>query len=414
MAQRYNRRRAMKALALIAAMATMAGCGTPAPSPNPPNRTKQPDKPLTDRAMELAHHQNRFGWRVATALTAEAPGENFFMSPSSIAEAFGMATLGASGKTLAEMSPLVFPQDGPMAVKELGASRNRTIKDLQLLSANSIWIRDGLQVLESYLQSTKKEYGAEIRYLDFGDPNAPNVINAWIAQATKNKIEKMIESIPDAMGLYLINAVYFKAAWQDKFDPVATRPMPFTKLDGKSTEAQMMSRSSRLPYFENERLQMVQIPYADGSVAAVFVLPKGDRDPRSLISAFAKEEDDLYARMRPNQGRVRIPRHKIEYEANLIEAMKSLGMKQAFVAGEADFSRIRSQKDLFIMEARHKAVIETNEEGSEAAAVTEIGIGVTSAPVGQPFDFLADRPFLFVIRDLKSGSNLFVGIVYSP
>lgn len=362
--------------------------------------------------------------RFAFALFAKTCGagetKNLFISPLSVSVALAMTYNGAGGKTAGEMADVLGFND--MALTELNASMcdlttvlETADSAVQLTVANSLWSRKGYEFLPDFIERTETFYEAEITSLDFADPGGPGVINGWVNRSTRGLIEKIVDAIhPDAR-LFLVNAIYFKGRWQAEFDPSLTRDHPFYLAGGEEQPQPMMTRAGSFRYAEDAGVQVVRLPYGSGRMGMYVFLP-GIADG---LAGFLKGLDDRVfaewmSKLATKQGDVTIPRFKIEYECGLVPALKALGMREAFAGGAADFSGM-SRGDLFISEVKHKAVVDVNEEGTEAAAVTSVEMRVTSVEAPKDrFTFVADRPFFFVIRDDETGSIVFMGAVYDP
>jgi serpin B len=216
--------------------------------------------------------------------------------------------------------------------------------------------------------------------------------------------------------MFLINAVYFKGQWQKKFDPAKTQLQPFHLADGKTKQTPMMAQSGNYPHFKGENFQAVSLPYGQGGAAMYLFLPNEGVSLNSFLGGLTFQNWQQWMNsFRNAPGDVKLPRFKMEYSRDLNNPLKALGMEVAFTQGKADFSGIREQKDLFISQVKHKAVLEVNEEGSEAAAATSVGMSTTSMRrEPERFNFIADRPFLLAIRDQQTGAILFLGAVFEP
>jgi serpin B len=216
--------------------------------------------------------------------------------------------------------------------------------------------------------------------------------------------------------MYLINAVYFKGQWQNKFDAARTQPQPFHLADGKTKQTPLMAQSGSYQYFKGENFQAVSLPYGQGGAALYLFLPNEGVSLSSWLGGLSFQNwQQWMTSFRNAQGDVKLPRFKMDYSRELNNALTALGMGVAFDRSKANFSGIREQKDLFISQVKHKAVLEVNEEGSEAAAATSVAIGMTSVRrEPERFSFIADRPFLLAIRDQQTGAILFLGAVFEP
>jgi serpin B len=291
----------------------------------------------------------------------------------------------------------------------------------QLSVANALWGQKGLEFLPDYLRLVKDSYGAGLSQVDFlKDAAAARVIiNAWVERETRDKIKNLIaEGVLDSSTrLVLTNAIYFKGKWAKPFETSRTLEEPFHLAGGREAKASMMRSREQYGYKETADYQAVKLPYAGDELSMVVILPKKvdglaavekGVTPTLLgkeLQRFGREDVDLT-----------LPRFKMAREFELSKVLGAMGMPDAFSAAAADFSGINGKKDLFISAVVHKAFVDVNEEGTEAAAATAV-VGVTSAaiPVTKPpVVFKADHPFLFVIRHEKSGAILFLGRVADP
>jgi len=346
--------------------------------------------------------------------------ENIFVSPLSVSVALSMALNGAAGKTAEEMA-------GVLGVSEVTLDElNRSMADLEtalenadsavaLTVANSLWSRKGFELRPDFLRKNTEFYRAETASLDFSDPGAPGVINGWVNKSTRGLIDKIVDSVSRETMLYLINAIYFKGRWQAEFDPSLTQDGVFHPAGGGEKQVPMMNQFGSFRYGEDPALQVVRLPYGGGRMAMYVFLPRTADGLGDLLRALDERSLGEWAgKLRSRAGDVSIPRFKIAYECALKPALQTIGMRTAFTGGEADFSNM-AEGDLYISEVKHKAVVDVNEEGTEAAAVTSVEIKATSveAPMDR-FAFVADRPFFFVIRDDATGALLFMGTLYDP
>ena len=375
---------------------------------------------LTSIDDRLLGGNSKFAFRLFKTTCGSGETENLFISPLSVSVALAIAYNGAAGKTAGEMADVLGFEGMELgqlnsSMLDLSTSLEEADSAVQLTVANSLWCRKGYDFLPDFIERTVTFYEAETASLDFADPEAPKVINGWVSRSTRGLIDRIIEAIhPDAR-LYLINAIYFKGRWQIEFDPSLSHEGTFRLAGGTEKEVPMMTRSGSFRYAENPGLQVVRLPYGSGRTAMYVFLPEA----ADGLSGFLEGLDDRVfadwmSKLSTREGDVTIPRFKIEYECGLVPSLKRLGMRDAFSASKADLSRI-SRERLFISEVKHKAVVDVNEEGTEAAAVTSVEIRATSAqPPGDRFTFVADRPFFFVIRDDATGSVLFMGSLYDP
>jgi serpin B len=375
---------------------------------------------LTSIDDRLLGGNARFAFGLFAKTCGSGEPKNIFISPLSVSVALAMTYNGAAGKTAAEMADVLGFRG--LDLMELNASMCDLTTTLeladsavQLTVANSLWTRQGYEFLPDFIERTETFYEAEVASLDFADPGAPAVINGWVNRSTRGLIDKIVDAIhPDAR-LYLINAIYFKGRWQVEFDPSFTHDRVFYLAGGAENSVPMMSRSGDFRYAEDGGVQVVRLPYGGGRLGMYVFLPQA----ADGLAGFLKELDDRaftgwMPKLASREGDVTIPRFKIAYECGLVPALQALGMREAFGASAADFSRM-SREELFISEVKHKAVVDVNEEGTEAAAVTSVEMRATSVEAPRDrFTFVADRPFFFVIRDDATGSIVFMGAVYDP
>ena len=336
-----------------------------------------------------------------------------FISPMSASLALSMTANGASGSTQREMlSALGFD----CTIKELN-EYNRSVMDLfasepegvELNAANSIWVSDVFPLKNSFSRKVRKNYDAVVTNLDFSDPASPSVINQWCSDNTAGRIDKMIEAIDPATQLYLLNALYFKGLWATPFDPALTHEDTFHG-DSNDSQVKFMHNKAYFPYYSGTEGSMVELPYGEeGNFVMDVLMPADGISVDDFVSALDKELlDKLSGSLQTDEIRLTLPSFKAEYEITLNDVLQRLGMKEAFTSS-ADFSAM-SKDNLMISEVKQKTFIEVNEEGSEAAAITSVGMMRTSLGP-EPFSFTVDRPFVFLIRERTSGTLLFMGIV---
>ncbi len=364
---------------------------------------------------------NEFGFNLFNHLLRQEAGKNVFFSPLSVSTALAMTYNGAAGETEQAMARTLKLHG--MSLAEINQSSAELLKllkssdpKIELAIANSLWARQGVKFKDDFLARNRQFFGAEVASLNFESPQATETINRWVSTNTKGKIAKIIDSISAQQVMFLINAVYFKGLWQQKFDKALTQDQPFHLLSGKQKPMPMMSQSGSYRYLRGDKFQAVSLPYGKGGANIYLFLPDPDSTLDNFLKTLSYQKWEQWMKgFRNTPGDVKIPRFKLDYESTLNNALKAMGMEVAFAQDRADFSRMRTERDLFISEVKHKAVVEVNEEGTEAAAATSVAIGVTSAmPTPQRFTFIADRPFLMAIRDQQTGAILFMGAVVEP
>jgi serpin B len=279
---------------------------------------------------------------------------------------------------------------------------------------NATWGQAGYSFLPAYLDTLALSYDAGLRILDFmADPEAARAtINAWVSAETADRIRDLLQpgTILPTTRLVLTNAIYFSAAWAEPFPKTATREGDFHLLDGSVVKAPLMSHRADFGYAAGDGYEAVELLYDGKELSMVVLLPAEGRFEEFEASLDAPKLTGILAALLPRDIQLTMPRFSSESELGLVETLRALGMSDAFTPGVADFSGIDGTRDLFISGVVHKAFVSVDEDGTEAAAATAVIIGIVSVP--QPVR--ADRPFIFLVRDIPTGAILFLGRVLSP
>lgn len=352
------------------------------------------------------------------------PG-NLFYSPYSLSSALAMTYAGASENTAAEMEKALHFTLGEethaafAALKE-GLEDLQKAGDVQLAVANSLWPLKGYPFLPAFLERVKSGYGAEIVPLDFagGTEESRQTINRWVEDKTRDKIKDLIApgNLDPLVRLVLVNAIYFKGNWASQFKPEQTVPADFFVAPDATVSVPTMAQTHRFPYAEFEDFQIVQLPYAGGGLSMLVVLPR-ENDGLWRVEDRLTPEHVRQWRERLSERAVRVflPKFKMTWGAvTLNKPLQALGMVDAFSETKADFSGMADSLERFqIGLVLHKAFVEVNEEGTEAAAATAVTMR-TFARFDPPPTFRADHPFVFLIQDARTGSILFLGRVADP
>ena len=347
---------------------------------------------------------------------------NIFISPLSVSMALGMTLNGADGKTATAMKNTLALQG--LAMPEINESYASLIKLLQeadpavkMKLANSIWIRDGFPVKQSFKETGRKFFEARIEALDFSDPNTPDIINQWVSDHTDQLIDGIIEGrIADEVVMYLINAIYFKGDWQHPFDPDDTKKREFTLQDGSQQKVAMMSQKDTLSAYISDEVQLLELPYGGGLFSMTLMMPASSQTSIDSFVTDGLTSENMQrwlssATVAPTD--ILLPSFEMEYKVSMNEILKAMGMGIAFVPGSANFTKISDSGKLFIDKVMHKSFVAVDEEGTEAAAATSVSIGLTSAgPQARSIHF--NRPFVFVIRERTSDAILFMGVMRNP
>ena len=349
----------------------------------------------------------------------EEPGKNIFISPFSISTALSMTTNGAAGQTLENMRATLKISDLPMDqvnndFKTLLEVLPKLDPQTKLKLAQSIWPQTDYPVLNEFLKLNENYYSSQIHPVDFRADlqGAIDKVNLWVKNHTDGVIEEVLTELPGSVVMLLVNAIYFKGNWKAKFDPELTSTMPFYTPGGETVVQMMHIPEGSFPYYENELFQAVDMPYGDSTFSMTVFLPKEEKTVEEVIAALSPENYQLWLSKFTNRNLdLYFPKFKMEYGAQLKRPLSDLGMGLAFSDG-ADFSKMIEGGGVKIDDVIHKAFVEVNEEGTEAAAATVVIIVETSVQV--PILFKADHPFFFVIRDNKTHSILFMGKLLNP
>ena len=406
----------------------------------------KPVQPSNEDVQQVARASNTFAWALYARLV-EGSGKNVFFSPSSLHTALAMTYAGAQGRTAEQMqAALSLPTDQHFQHIEQEQPRARGTKivdvpwpqahlhraygDLlaalradeetphELRTANALWGQKGYPWRAEFLKTTQDNYGAGLEEADFkADTEAARkTINAWVEKQTKDKIKDLLApgALDSLTRLVLTNAVYFKGSWAKPFKEDWTRDEPFKLAADKTVTAAMMHQTDRFPYAQTDLAQILSLPYAGDEVSMIVFLPKAV-DGLADVEAWLAEAgpDEALGELREMKLDVALPKFTMTWMAQLNEPLAAMGMTDAFTSRAADFSGMseRAKDDgLHISAVIHKAFVDVNEEGTEAAAATAVAIATTSIPPS----FRADHPFAFIIRHNTTGAILFVGRVLNP
>jgi serpin B len=376
---------------------------------------------LTTAESQLVDADNRFAFKLFREVNAEEDAAaNVFISPLSVGMALGMAYNGAAGATRDAMQATL--ELGGLTLQDVNESYQSLIQLLRDLDprveftlANSIWVRDGITPVPDFIALNQQYFDAQVAALDFDDPGAAGTINAWVNEATRGRITEIVSPpIDPASIMFLINAIYFKAAWTYQFDRGHTKPEPFLQPDGSEVTVQMMASDGEMPvrsHWEPD-LFVLDLGYGGGAYSMTIVVPQDPAAIESLATSVTREQWNAWvAGLDSTESLVGLPRFTLEYDITLNDALKALGMDVAFDPNAADFTNLYAgPQRAYISRVKHKTFVDVNEEGTEAAAVTSVEVGVTSAPQA----LVVNRPFLFAIRENLSGTILFMGKIIRP
>jgi serine protease inhibitor len=390
----------------------------PSPQPTEVSRPKSTQPKAVN--PKLVDANTRFGFKLFQEIQKQAnASENTFISPSSIAIALAMTYNGANGDTQTAMNQALHLngmslEDLNRGHEDLKAALEGSDPKINLKIANSLWARQDVTFNPDFLRQNQNFYKAKVSVLDFKDPDSVGRVNNWVRRNTSGKIPKILDRINPDEFLYLVNAVYFKGSWSVPFEKSATTPKPFTLASGGTKNAPLMRRSAKFSYYENDQFQAVSLPYGSGRWSMYVFLPNAKSNLTDFSKTLTSENWDKWLNsFQKRQGSLELPKFKTNFDISLKQALSAIGMEPAFNSN-ADFSKL-SDRAAAISQVKHKTFVEVNEEGTEAAAVTAVGIVATSArPIDEPFNMVVDRPFFCAIRDNQTGTVLFMGNIQDP
>ena len=429
---RSNRRSPFTTSATAVGLAALAvaGCNGATDPDDRPAPIEALPRDLTADEQLVVGASNRFGFDLLARLAADEPGQNHFTSPFSAHAALTMALNGARDSTLDAMRDVLgytTAAGTPPTIEEIDAAYAGLADLLLDLDervrfdvGNSVWYERTFPFRDEYVTTVRDAFDARVEALDFADPAAPDAINAWVDEATDGRIQEMVESIDPAEVLFLLNAIYFKGRWTDRFDPDDTYDADFRLEDGTTTTVRMMRREDgEHGLHVGADATIVDLPYGGGAFRYTVVLPPEGGSVAGLVADLdADTWQGWMAGLGTSDNPVHMPRFELEWEKGLGDALKTLGMEIAFVPGRANFGGMLAEgldpqapgTDLHITRVKQKTFVSVNEEGTEAAAATSVGVGTTSAPI----PVVVDRPFLVAIRERLSGTIFFLGVVTDP
>jgi serine protease inhibitor len=383
------------------------------------SHTNEPDS-LLKSTREIVSSDNDFGIEIfKSVLQKEADSSNVFISPVSISLALAMTYNGAEGTTKEAMETTL--KKSGYSIDEI----NQLYKNLMqgLLSvdpkvtleiANSIWYRQGFEVIPDFINVNRNYFKAEVNALDFNSPNSVLTINNWVSDNTNNKIDKIINEIPGDAVMYLINAIYFKGTWTYEFDKGKTTDRTFTLMNDSTVDLPFMEQETDLNYQYNDLFSAVELPYGKANYSMIVLLPNYGKTINDIIAGLNSDAWNSWTHSFTLQDVVvRLPKFRFQFKEKLNDALTDMGMGIAFTDA-ADFSKINDNSGLKISKVLHKTFVEVNEEGTEAAAVTSVEIVLTSAEGPFVLFFDVNKPFLFIIREKESNAIIFIGRVMNP
>jgi serine protease inhibitor len=402
------------ALLIVAYIVTfpLIGCKQTATKEN-----KASDQSAANVDKNLINSNTDFALKIFKELSNEDKNKNVFISPISISLSIAMAYNGAKGQTQQEIAKTLGFENYTIdklnsSFKVLLSSMGNIDQMVQLYTGNSIWTRNDFSIEKNFTDLTKNYYNASIYNEDFNNPDTAGKMNSWISDATKAKISNIVDpkELKNAV-MFLINAIYFKGQWTDKFNSENTKEDDFFLIDKSVKKVQMMSNNKKYNYYEGNNFQLLRMPYGRDKIAMYILLPKKDINIDDFLNSLSRDLLSKYiSEALNNEVMLKFPKFNISYGTkSLVEPLKNLGMVTSFIKDQADFSGIAPK--MFISQIDHKAIIEVNEEGTVAAAATSIHFGATAI---RPVEFIVNRPFILFIIDDRTGNILFTGKILEP
>jgi serpin B len=369
---------------------------------------------LSANSAKRVSQDNEFAFDLFKKTLTTSKETNVFISPLSVSIALGMAWNGANGQTRTEMETALKMSGMTVSdINEYYKVMQSTLPSIdpttKLSIANSLWYRTGFPVKTSFLKVNTDYFNAYVKEMDFSKAWAVDTINNWCSAKTNKMIPSVLTEIPSEIVMYLVNAVYFKGIWRKKFDKANTKEANFTNELGNTMKVNMMYQKDTFAYKSDAYAQYLDMPYGNKAFSMTVILPADGKTTSDVLSSLTVEKwNSIISYMPTSEVEVYLPRFNNKNNLSLIPPLQSMGMNLAF-SDNADFTNI-ADANLLISSIKHVTNIEVTEQGTEAAAVTIIGVGVTSMPIKPPTPvFNVNKPFLYVIREKSTGVILFIG-----
>lgn len=368
-----------------------------------------------ENGAEIVAKNNEFAFEIFKKIEAENQETNTFFSPVSLSLALAMTYNGAETTTKQAFENTLFYTD--FSREEINFVNKNLIEHLfddssgsLFKIANSIWMNEDFTIKQSFINVVENNYFAKASSLDFSDANSVKQINNWVTDNTEETITKIIDETNSNAIMYLINAIYFKGIWKNKFDENNTQKLPFTNKNETKNVATMYLKQ-KIDFFENDVFSAVKLPYKEDKFSMTIFLPKNDKNLENIYENLTQENwKNWNTDFKSKELSILLPKFKFSYQQKLNEILKNSGLNNAF-SNEADFSGL-ANIDSEISNVLQKTFIDVNEKGTEASAVTVVEVGVTSA--GTVSKFEVDKPFLFIITENNTNSICFIGKINMP
>ncbi len=373
------------------------------------------------KAAGLIESDNLFALDLFKEVYSSEEADNFMISPLSVAIALGMAYNGADGETKNAFEESL--RLSGFSRHEINEIHGDLIKHLlkadpevTIEIANSIWLNQIFSLRKEFADTNRYYYDAEINSLNFSDPGSVDIINNWVSEKTHEKIKTIINQIPPLTAMYLINAIYFNGTWKYEFNEDDNRPINFMFEDGSTGEVEAMRLQKDLAYHDADKYRITELPYGNNKYTMMIFLPKSGYGLSDINEDMNIENLNEWTNaLQEAEIKLHMPKFKFEYESLLNDVLKETGLGVAFT-DKAEFPlMVGESDDLYLSRVIHKTFVDVNEKGTEAAAVTAVEVGVTSAgPDTSVISFIVDKPFLFVIREKTSNALVFMAKVGKP
>lgn len=385
-----------------------------------PAQVTPTDKINIIEAKTVTEANNQFALNFYSQ-AAQNSNENLFFSPTSIATAFVIAYEGARGDTAEEIqNAFGFSKDDNKRRSEfesLYKNLNEENEWYKLNMANALWIAQGFEPISDYVDIAKTYYDSHVQNVDFITNDGVNTINEWVKEKTEDKIQEILaqDSTDELTRMVITNAMYFKGKWASQFDSRITSDESFWVDASTSVKVPMMKDVGIFNYIKTNEFKALEMHYQGDKISMLVLLPHDRNGLGSLEKSLDLQKlYDLKVKMTREPLTVHMPKFEFDTEYDLVEKLQSLGVHKAFDENNANFDGITEDERLFIAKAIHKAFVDVNEEGTEAAAITALVVTLTSGPPEPKHEFRADHPFIFIIQEKHTGEILFMGRVMDP
>ena len=407
----------LRAAVAILTSLGIASCSSVTEPAGAPTELRSLPRELTSTEQHLVDASNDFSFALWSKVNTAETGSNVFISPLSASFALGMTLDGAANSTFDQIRSAL-QLDG-LSQAEINSGYRSLIALLTSLDpgvtmriANSIWYRQTLRVNQSFVDDVRAYFDADAQGLNFSDVNGSlATINGWVNQKTNGKIPSILDDITSDNVMFLINALYFDGSWREQFDRAKTTDDVFTIAPGMTQPMRLMHRQGELSYTETPTYQAVDLPYGNTAFTMTVLLPKADVDVETVAAALTSVSwRSLTASFDATEVDLALPKFQMSFKRTMNDDLSALGMADAFIAGHADFTRMSPDGlGLYLSFVTQKTFVDVDERGTKAAAVTAVGVSVTSFPAYRVMR--VDHPFVFVIRERLSGTVLFMGKV---